>query len=120
MAKGGFIMEYDLSVYIKSAVAGVPLLFVVMGLVWFWGKLGVTGKWQLGTSMLTGLVLGAGFMVTQTRPPVGDWYTSFIYWFSNVIYGAGLGLLASGFYNIGKTVLEKALAKFLVEQNAVE
>lgn len=106
-------MEYDLSVYIKSAVQGVPLLFVVMGLVWFWGKLGAVGKAQLFSSMGTGFILGMGYMLAVTRPPIGDWWTQYIFWFANAVYGIGLGLIASGFYEIGKGVVTKVVAKLL-------
>ena len=103
-------MEYDLSVYVKAAVQGVPLLFVVLGLVWFWGKLGVSGWAKLVSSMATGLVVGVGYMMAVTPIPAGDWWVHYGYWFSNCIYGTGLGLIASGFYEVTKELIAKALA----------
>lgn len=100
-------MEYDLTVYIKAVVQGVPLMFVVMGLVWMWGKLGAKGKVQLFSSMVTGLILGVGYMVAVTKPPIGDWWQGYVYWFGNVVFGVGLGLIASGFYEIGKGLIQK-------------
>lgn len=106
-------MEFDLTVYIKAAVQGVPLLFVVMGLVWAWGKLGLEGKQQLVSSLMTGLALGMLYMVAQTRPPAGDWWLSFGYWFANAIYGLGLGVLASLLYELNKDLIKKLIEKYL-------
>jgi len=106
-------MDFDLGIYIKAAVSGVPLLFVVIGLVWVWGELGAKGKVQLISSMLTGLALGLPYMVTQTRPPVGDWWISFSYWFAGIVYGLGLGVLASVLYNLNKDLLKKLVEKYI-------
>ena len=106
-------MEFDLSVYVKAAVSGVPLMFVVIGLVWVWGKLGLQGKQQLISSMLTGMALGLPYMIAQTRPPVGDWWLSFGYWFATVIYGLGLGVFASVLYELNKDLIAKLIAKYL-------
>lgn len=107
-------MDFDLSVFVGAAVQGVPLVFVVIGLVWVYGKIwGLAGAQQFASSMLTGLVLGLGYMVSQTAPPVGDWYPQFQYWFAAIFYGLGLGVLASGIYEVGKDTLEKVMAKLL-------
>ena len=105
-------MEFDLAIYVKAAVSGVPLLFVVIGLVWVWGELGAKGKAQLVSSMITGLALGLPYMITQTRPPVGDWWLSFGYWFAGIIYGLGLGVLSSVLYNINKDLIKKLIEKY--------
>lgn len=105
-------MEFDLAIYVKAAVSGVPLLFVVIGLVWAWGELGAQGKAQLVSSMLTGLALGLPYMVTQTRPPTGDWWLAFGYWFAAIVYGLGLGVLASVLYNVNKDLLKKLIEKY--------
>jgi len=106
-------MEFDLTVYIEAAVSGVPLLFVVIGLVWVWGKMGLQGKQQLISSMLTGLALGLPYMIAQTRPPVDDWWLSFGYWFATVIYGLGLGVFASVLYELNKDLIAKLIEKYL-------
>src|SRR3990172_95675 len=102
----------EIAAYADAAVAGVPLLFVVLGFVeWLKGfknRAGgqlVDGNWLLLTSMLVGLMLGGGFMLTQTRPPAGDWWLGYVYWFVTIIYGVGLGIVASGLYNIIKRIL---------------
>jgi hypothetical protein len=102
----------DIKAYADAAVAGVPLLFVVFGLVsWLksfknsaGGQL-IDGNWLLLVSMLAGVVLGGGYMVSQTRPPGGDWWVGYVYWFTTVIYGIGLGVVASGFYNEVKRLI---------------
>ena len=106
-------MEFDLSVYVKAAVTGVPLLFVTMGLVGAWGKLGLEGKQQLVSSLLTGLALGLLYMIAQTRPPTGDAWQVYVYWFANVIYGLGLGVFASLLYEINKDLIRKLIEKYL-------
>jgi hypothetical protein len=106
-------MEFDLTVFIQAAVQGVPLMFVVIGLVWVWGKLGLQGKQQLVSSMLTGLALGLPYMIAQTRPPVGDWWVAFGYWFATVVYGLGLGVFASLLYELNKDLATKLIQKYL-------
>ena len=106
-------MDFDLTVYVNAAVSGVPLMLVVIGLVWVWGKLGLQGKQQLVSSMLPGLALGLPYMIAQTRPPVGDWWLSFGYWFATVIYGLGLGVFASVLYELNKDLIAKLIAKYL-------
>lgn len=86
------------SAFVDAAINGVPLALLPFGLVAFLKKQGVQGQALLFSSLGIGLVLGVGYMVYQTRPPVGDWWTIYGYWFGNVIYGLGLGLLASGVY----------------------
>ena len=102
----------EIAAYVDAAVAGVPLLFVVLGFVeWlksFKNKMGeqlINGNWLLLASMLVGLVLGGGFMVTKTRPPAGDWWVAYVYWFVTIVYGIGLGIVASGIYNGAKRLI---------------
>ena len=108
----------DFSAFLDKAVAGVPLLFVVMGLVEFFklfkdkdGNQAINGNWLLILSMAWGLLIGSGFMLTQTRPPLGDWWEQYVYWFALVFYGIALGLVASGLYDVIKNIVEKLLAK---------
>ena len=106
------MLDYDLAIFVKAAVSGVPLLFVVIGLVWAWGELGAQGKVQLLSSLATGLVLGFLYMFTTTRPPSGDAWEASGYWFACVIYGLGLGLLASVLYSINKDLIKKLVEKY--------
>jgi hypothetical protein len=109
------MLDFDLSAYITAAVAGVPLLFVVMGLTHIWGQLGAEGKVQLASALGTGVILGTLYMVSQVRPPVGDWYEGFVYWFSSAFYGIGLGVLAVTGYETLKNVTYKAVGGLLAK-----
>ena len=104
----------DYSVLTRAAVGGVPLLFVVLGLV-EWVKMlrrkdgsqWIDGNWLLLVSLVWGVVVGGGYMLAQGGPPVGDGV--FAYWFTVIIYGLAMGLVASGLYNVAKGLVEKLL-----------
>lgn len=74
-------------------VAGIPLVLVVFGLVEMIKSLGIKGPLLTVLSMVIGLLLGMAFQVAQAGVPA-----SFAAWFSVVIFGLTLGLVASGFY----------------------
>ena len=93
--------------YFGAMVRGVPLLFVVVGMVEWVKSLGLAGNALRLASMGVGLLFGAGFMVTQTEPPAGAWYPVYVYWFGNIVYGVGLGLVSSGLYDTVKRLLAK-------------
>lgn len=97
--------------FASAAVNGVPLALVVFGLVAWLKKRGVQGGALLTASLCSGLIIGGGYIVTQTRPPTGDWWPVYVYWFGVLIYGLGLGLLASGVYEGGKALVASALKK---------
>mgnify|MGYP001501922186 CR=1 FL=1 len=90
-----------MSEFFNVAVSGIPLLFVVIGLVAYVKKFGVTGNALLVTSMLIGLLFGVGYQVSQAGVPA-----DFAGWFSNGIYGLGLGLVASGLYDEIKDMIK--------------
>jgi Na+/proline symporter len=108
-------MIFDLSAYLSAAVGGVPLLFVVLALVWWYGQaLHVKGTVQFVASLVTGLVIGVLYMVSATRPPSGgDLYARYVYWFGAGFYGLGLGLLASASHDLGLDLVNKSVAKVL-------
>ena len=88
--------------FYQVAIMGVPLLFVVIGLVEYIKKMGVDGKWLLGASMLIGIVFGGGFQIAEAGLP-----PDFAGWFSVVVYGIGLGLVSSGMYDAVKGMFTK-------------
>jgi len=107
----------DLTSFVKATVAGVPLIFVVIGVVYWFkqfkrpdGSPLFSGNTLLLISMGWGLFLGSGYMISVTRPPVGDWWTLFVYWFAVAIYGLAMGIVASGLYNAVKAIVEKQFA----------
>lgn len=79
------------------SVLGIPLIFVVQGLVEYVKKLGLEGKVLLGVSLALGLVLGAGYQLAALGFP-----TEFAGWFGVGLYGLGLGVVASGVYDSKK------------------
>jgi hypothetical protein len=80
--------------YSQLLVGTVPLLIVIFGLVEFVKSLGLTGRWLTVTSLLLGLVFGIAYRISADGTPVG-----FGPWFTVVIFGISLGLIASGFYD---------------------
>lgn len=84
------------------AQVSVFLLPIVMALVTLYGKFGVTGKWQLVASLVTGVVFGSGLMYFELTPAsAGEWVAT-------ALYGLLLGLTASGVYDVLKVAAEKA------------
>jgi hypothetical protein len=74
-------------------VAGIPLLIIVIGLVQFIKGFGLEGNIVKGVSLLVGLLLGAAYQYTVAIP------VDFAGWFQLVVFGLGLGLVASGLYD---------------------
>ncbi len=107
----------DFSAFLDKAVAGVPLLFVVLGIVeWFKSfknKAGdqlFQGNELLIVSMFWGLCLGGCYMLSQAEPPVGDWWVLYVFWFSVIVYGLAIGLVASGLYDTIKGIVARITA----------
>lgn len=96
----------DIQSFINTAVvAGVPLIFVIVGLVEWLKKLGVTGIWLTISSMVIGLLLGVGYYITVGRPPIGDPWLMWGYWFAVIIFGLAMGVVASGLYDAVKNII---------------
>lgn len=114
----------ELEIFLKAAVAGIPLLFPVWGLVQLFklfknsegGQL-INGNVLLIISFAWGLILGGGYMVFATQPPVadGNWYTQYVYWFGVIFYGLSIGILASVFWEALKVIVDKAIQKFIAK-----
>ncbi|HAD06455.1 MAG TPA: hypothetical protein DCE76_04780 [Anaerolineaceae bacterium] len=77
----------------ESMVNGIPLVLVVLGLVEWSKRLGVSGQHLQILSMLIGVVLGILYQYSVFP------LTTFGEWFGAVIYGLALGLIASGVYD---------------------
>lgn len=94
--------EFSFAKFLELALpTAAGLLPLVMALVTYWGKLGVSGKWQLISSMATGLVVGGFVMYIQTLPQ------TLVEWSATGLFGLILGLAASGVYEIGKDLVTK-------------
>jgi hypothetical protein len=86
-----------MELFAEVSVAGIPLLFVVMGLVEYIKKFGVQGQALQGASMGIGLLFGVGYQVSAAGVPA-----DFAGWFAVGVYGLALGLVASGIYDVLK------------------
>lgn len=106
----------NLDAYVNAAVAGVPLTFVVFGLVWWYGATWPAvfkGRVQFISSMFTGLALGVLYFVSTTEPPIPGMvkgWEVYGYWFGASVYGLGLGVMASAGYEQGKDLVKSAVA----------
>lgn len=108
----------DLTSFAKASVAGVPLVLAIIGIV-YWFKAFRTkdgtqlfqGNSLLLISMAVGLIMGGGYMITQTRPPEADWWTVFVYWFAVAVYGLIMGVVASGLYEVARGFIEKTFGE---------
>lgn len=87
----------------QALVGGIPLLLVVWGLVAFLKSLGMQGNALTGASLVTGLVLGMAYQFSTSGIP-----STFDGWFGVVVYGLGLGIVASGLYDVVKRDFLKA------------
>ncbi len=85
-----------MDVFKDLAVAGIPLVAVVIGLVQYIKSFGLSGSAVKILSLGVGFLLGVGYKFSTT-PPV-----SFADWFAIVIFGVALGLTASGIYDASK------------------
>lgn len=91
----------EIEAYTSAMVAGVPLLFVILGLVAWAKSFGLTGNWLRVVSMAIGLILGSGYLLTKGFP------VEYAGWFAVVVYGLGLGIVASGIYDAGKAIVKQ-------------
>jgi hypothetical protein len=78
-------------------VAGIPLVVVVLGLVQFIKGFGLEDNIVKGVSLAVGLVLGVGYQLSLATP------VDFAGWFAAVVFGLGLGLVASGLYDANQS-----------------
>ena len=86
------------------SVLGVPLIFVIIGMVTFMRQLGLVGRGLTVASLVWGLVIGVGYQISVLGVPL-----DFAGWWAIIIYGIGLGLLAALFYDTFKGVIERAI-----------
>jgi hypothetical protein len=83
----------------EAMVNGVPLIVVIVGVVEWLKRLGISGMTLNMASMVVGIVFGVAYR--HAEQPIGD-FTSAL---SAVIYGIVLGLCASGVYDAAKSAV---------------
>jgi len=99
---------FNLLEFLKTAgILFTPMLAIVFGVVDYIGKWGVKGKWQLASSLVTGLILGGIVMYFTTYPSTP------VAWFSVALFGLLIGLAASGCYEGIKAASTKGSASSL-------
>lgn len=85
-----------------QVINGVPLIFVVMGLVELLKEFGVEGKALTAGSFAIGLVLGILYQMSIGIP------AGFAGWFGAGVFSLGLGLVTSKVYDaIGSAMVRK-------------
>lgn len=103
------MLDFDISKLVPvTAELGTFVILVLLGWVTFLGKMGVTGRAQLASSMASGIVVGGAFMIAVMGVP-GD----FAGWFGVILAGLALGLIASGVYETGKGLVTKTVERML-------
>jgi hypothetical protein len=79
---------------------GMPLVLLVIALVEWIKKMGVTGESAInGIAVVIGLLLGVGYQLSVAVP------ADFAGWFSAVIFGLILGLSSIGLYKSGESIV---------------
>lgn len=110
----------SLSEFIKIALDGWPIIFLIIGLVEWSKQLKnkegsqlITGNNLLILSMSLGVFFGVLYMIALGRPPEGgDWYAIYVYWFGVLIYSFVLGIIASGLFDVVRNKLAEIFQKF--------
>lgn len=82
-------------------INGVPLVVLVIGIVEWLKRLGVSGKSLNLASMLVGLVIGMAYHYAN-----GNMATPADV-FGAAVYGLALGLIASGVYDAAKSAMSR-------------
>lgn len=81
----------------NQVINGIPLIFVVMGLVELTKSFGAQGRLLTGISVAVGLVLGVLYQVSLGVP------ADFAGWFGAIVFGIGLGITASKVYDADRS-----------------
>ena len=98
---------FDFAEFFNVSVKGIPLFIVVILVVEFLKSYGVSGRALLVSCLITGLVLGGGYQLSQ------NWPTDFAGWFGAIFYGLALGLVANKSYDLSKKISAKGSAEVL-------
>ena len=80
--------------FASVVVNGIPLIFVIAGLVAFCKTMGLVGKPLTAISLALGVVFGVLYQLSIAMP------TTFAAWFATVMFGLGLGIVTSGLYDL--------------------
>jgi uncharacterized membrane protein len=81
-------------------VNGIPLVVLVIALVEWTKRFNVEGKALNAVSMAIGVIVGLAYFYAQAP------LMTFADWFSAVVYGLALGLVASGVYDAARSAIK--------------
>ena len=79
------------------AIGGVSILVLVLGLVEFAKRLGVTGNTSMILAMVLGVIIGVVYKLMTIYPVMDPWVQV-------AIFGLAFGLAATGIYDFGKNL----------------
>ena len=96
-------------------IDGIPLVIVVFGIVEFMKTMGLQGKGLTVASLLLGLLFGIAYRLTLPALALSGTVPAdfaglswgFRDWFSAVVFGLALGLVASGLYDFANSRLPR-------------
>lgn len=83
----------------EAMVNGVPLIVVIVGIVEWLKRLGISGIALNVASMVIGIVFGVAYRHAQQ--PIADFPSAL----NAVVYGLALGMAASGVYDAAKSAV---------------
>ena len=78
----------------EPAINGILVIPLILGLVEFLKKFGITGQWALASALAFGVLFGISYQISASGVPV-----DFNGWLAAVVYGLALGLSAAGLYD---------------------
>jgi hypothetical protein len=87
--------------YTGYAIAGVPLIPLILGLVEFAKKLGVQGKWNIVMAMALGIFYGGLYFAMQESLIPPEWVPLV----GAVVFVPSFALAACGLYDLAKKFL---------------
>jgi hypothetical protein len=82
-------------------VNGIPLVILIVGLVQFIAEMGVAGRALKATSAGIGLAVGLAYQLSLGVP------VDFAGWFGAILYGLGLGVVASGLVDQARSLASR-------------
>jgi hypothetical protein len=98
------VFEFDPVSFLQAAAPlATAVIFVVMAITYFAGRLGLKDNAQLIFALSLGFFLGGGLIIASTEP------VSYADWFFVVLYALMMAVTPSLLYDQGKEMMVKAV-----------
>jgi hypothetical protein len=98
------MFEFDPVAFLQAAAPlATAVIFVVMAITYFAGRLGLEGRGQLIFALSLGFFLGGGLIIASTEP------VNYADWFFVVLYALIMAVTPSLLYDQGKELMIKAV-----------